>query len=295
MREPTFCAAVARTGGGKTYENICEILRVHLGNPAKSVPPRKVLIIDNNMEYRDDNKDVLKILAPYRIHIKTISYRQVPQFTNQRQIEVCRIVPVDDSGRLMKGKAFGEALNFALENFKSGLIVAEDFKAMTGDHLNDELISSLVTRRHADCDTLVSLQGLRMIQPKVMNVLKWIRLHKVTGFIKANDEKFDSYIPMISIAGNIIDEKYKLGGVNKYFFLKLDLENYIIRGNYQPRDFDEAVQKYMFENWGQTAGRKLQWRDVTTGKKKFNDQTAIQETLKEYTNQYSQYSPWHRK
>lgn len=295
-REPSFMAAIARTGGGKTYKNLEEMLEVHCGNRANGVPPRKILVIDNNNEYGNDNPDVKAILGSRGIRIKAIHYRQTPIFNRQRAIEICRVIPVERDGRIMKGKPFGDALNFALENFNSGLLVAEDFKAMTGDHLNDQLISSLVTRRHADVDTLVSLQGLKMIQPKLMNVLKWIRLHRVTGSISPSDEKFDSYIDMIGIGRQLVDEKFKLGGNFRFYHVYLDLERHVIRGAYTKADMEQAVSRYVADNWSQTAGRKMHHLDMNTGKSKYpNKLAALKATMGEYIEDYSQYSPRNQK
>lgn len=291
MREPTFIAAVGMTGGGKTVENMKQIRSVFFGNPQRNVPPHKTLILDNNMEYHNDNKDVKKILHPYGIGIKTIHWKQVPEFTRQRHIEVARVVPVDDNGAMLSGKKFGESLNFTLENFMGGFIVGEDFKAIAGNSLNEELIGQLVTRRHKGCDTLVSLQSLRMIQPTVMAVLKWIRMHQITGFIKSSDEKFDAYIQMINIAKNIVNNRYKLGGENEWFFIKIQLQKSFLMGQYTPEEFSFACQQYIFENYSQTVTKKMQWRDINSGKRIYTEKTALQEVLKEYTMQYSQYSP----
>lgn len=295
MREPTFIAAVGMTGVGKTVENMKQIRNVTLGNPGKGVKPRKTLILDNNMEYHNENKDVKSFLHPYGIGIKTIHYKDVAHFTRQSKIEVARIVPVDDNGKMLAGKKFGITLNFVLENFMGGLIVGEDFKAMTGNALNEELISLLVTRRHKGCDTLVSVQSLRMIQPALMAVLKWIRLHKTTGFIKPTDEKFDSYFDMINIAKKIVDNRYKLGGADERFFVKLELQKSFISGLYTSEEFNVASQEYLFENWNSTVGKKMQHRDIKSGQKIYNEKTALQAVLKEYVLQYSQYSPRRKK
>lgn len=293
-REPTFIAAVGMTGVGKTYENLKQIRSVVLGNSANGVPPRKTLIIDNNMEYRNDNKDVMAVLHPYGIGIKTIHYRDVPIFTRQRQIEVCRVIPVDDNGAMLAGKKFGTTLNSVLENFMGGFIVAEDFKAIAGNSLNEELLSLLVTRRHKGCDTLVSLQSLRMIQPALMAVLKWIRMHQITGFIKSSDEKFDSYIQMINIAKNMVNNRYKLGGEHERFFVKIQLQKSFMMGVYSQNEFIHACRQYIFENYSQTVKKKMQWRD-DSGKKMFTEETALRELLNEYSAQYSQYSPRYQK
>lgn len=293
-REPTFIAAIGMTGVGKTYENLKQIRRVLYGNAAKNVPPRKVLILDNNAEYRNDNRDVMEILGPYNMPIKTIHYKQVPDFTAQRHIECVRVVPFDDNGRILSGKEFGQTLNFVLEQFKNGLIVGEDFKAFTGNSLNEQLIGKLSTRRHSGCDTLVSLQGANMIQPTLLMVLKWIRLHKSLDPID-RAEKFKGKVALLSIAENMVNNRYKMGGENERFFVKVELQKSIITGAYTAEEFSAAAQEYIFENWAKTVSKKLQHRDIDTGKRKFNDKTALQEVLKEYTHQFSQYSPRYQK
>lgn len=294
MREPTFIAAVGMTGVGKTYQNLIQIRSVLMGNPHTNVMPRKVLLLDNNKEYDNSSDDVREILGKYGYYIKTIHYKQVPAFTRQAQIEACRIIPVDDRGQLLSGKEFGKVLNWVLNNFKGGFIVAEDFKSYAGTLLNDELIARLTTRRHTGCDTLVSLQGANMIHPTLLSVLKWIRLHKSLDNIERTD-KFKGKIALLTIAENIVNNRYRLGGVYERSFVKVELQKSIICGYYTPEEFSAAVQQYIFENYAQTVGKKLAWRDVSTGKKKYNDKAALQAVLEEYTNQYSQYAPRNRK
>lgn len=294
MREPTFIATIGMTGVGKTYENLMEMRRVLCGDPAKGVLPRKVLILDNNKEYNNDNDDVRTILGSYGFRIKTIHYKHTPLFTSQRKIECCRVIPVDDRGRLLSGKEFGLTLNFVLNHFKGGLIVGEDFKAFTGNSLNEELIGKLCTRRHTGCDTLVSLQGLNMIQPTLLAVLKWVRLHKSLDPIERS-EKFKGKEVLFSIAQNLVDNRYKLGGIHERFHVKVELQRSAIFGQYTKEEFSQAVQQYVFENWAKTVGKKMQWRDMHSGTKKFTEKTAMIEVINEYTLQYSQYSPRYKR
>lgn len=287
MREPTFIAAVGMTGVGKTYENLKQIRNVLCGNPAKKVAPHKVLIIDNNAEYRNDNKDVREILGPYNFYIKTIHYKQVPEFTQQSKVECCRIVPFDEYGRALGAKQFGESLVFTLDNFRGGLIVAEDFKAYTGNSLSLELIGKLATRRHFSCDTLVSLQGANMIQPTLLMVLKWIRLHKSLDPLERG-EKFKGKVQLLSIAQNLVDARYNMGGINERFFVKVELQRSAIYGMYSEAEFLTAAKKYIFEN--DTWKKRMKHRNEDTGKLIYTEQAAIQEEIREYTHLFSQYS-----
>lgn len=289
-REPTFIAAVGMTGVGKTYENLKQIRNVLCGNAAKGVPPRKVLIIDNNNEYINEGTDVRTILGPYRFYIKTIHYTQVPQFTSQSAIECCRIIPFNSNGRPMSVSEFGESLTYALDGFMNGFIVAEDFKAYTGNSLNTELMGKLATRRHSGSDTLVSLQGANMIHPTLLMVLKWIRLHKSLDPLERS-EKFKGKVALLSIAQNIIDARYNSGDTR--FFVKVELQRSAIHGLYTEKEFSDAVRKYIFENESQTWKRLHKYRD-DKGKKTHTEATAIAASIKEYTDLFSQYSTRNR-
>jgi flagellar biosynthesis GTPase FlhF len=52
MREPKLGVAVGRKGVGKTYTTTKLIDSYVVGNPAKGVKPRKVLILDVNDEFK---------------------------------------------------------------------------------------------------------------------------------------------------------------------------------------------------------------------------------------------------
>jgi hypothetical protein len=287
MREPTFIAAIGMTGVGKTFANLLQVRNVLLGNPQKNVPPRKVLMLDSSNEFRPDNKDIAQILTPYGLRVKTIHYKQVPDFVRQRHVEACRIIPVDDKGRLLAGKEFGDALNFVLQTFQGGLLVCEDFKGISGNSLNERLIGQLTTRRHAGCDTLISMQSINMIQPTLLAVLKWIRLHRSLDPVE-RASKFTGHQAMFTIAENIVNKKYNEG--NTRYFVKIDLQRGAIFGDYNPQEFEEALKQYIFENNSQTIGKRMKWRN-DDGTVKYTHKTALASLMSEFTQQYSRHSP----
>lgn len=292
MREPFFIAAIGTTGSGKTYQNIVQMRSVVLGNIQKHVAPRRVLILDSNMEFRQDNKDVQQILSPYGIGIKTIHYKDVYHFTRQRHVEICRIVPIDDNGRLLSGTKFAQQLNFVLENFVGGLLVCEDFKGLTGNSLNQELIQQLTTRRHAGCDTLISMQSLSMIQPTLLACLQWIRLHRTLDPVD-RDQKFKGLQTLLHIANNLIINRYNQG--DERFFIKISLLKSKLEGLYSQKEIEHAIRQYIYENYSNTVRKKMLWRDERTGKKIYTEESALKAVVEEYSNQYSQYSPRYRK
>jgi hypothetical protein len=285
-REPTFIGRIGMPGVGKTVANIIQAQKVLYGNPARGVPGRKVLFIDNNNEYRNDSRDI-KTFAP-NLYIKTIHPSWVSKFSASPYIEACRIVPFADNGQPLTPKEFGTALNTVLHNFRNGFLIAEDFKAYTGNSLNEELIGKLATRRHSGCDTLVSLQGAGMIVPTLWMAMKWLYMHKSLDPLNRSDGKFVGQIEFLSIAENMVNSKYDNG--QERFFLKVDLQRGLIYGAYTVADFEEAAKQYIFENWNKTAGKVLNYRD-DSGKKMYNDGAALQKTLSRYINYYSQFSP----
>jgi len=291
MREPFFIAAIGTTGSGKTYQNIVQMRSVVMGNMQKHVAPRRVLILDSNMEFRPDNKDVQQILGPYGIGIKTIHYKDVYHFTRQRQVEICRIVPVDDNGRLLSGQKFAQQLNFVLENFVGGLLVCEDFKGLTGNSLNQELIQQLTTRRHAGCDTLISMQSLSMIQPTLLACLQWIRLHRTLDPVD-RDQKFKGLQALLHIANNLIVNRYNQG--DERFFVKISLLKSKLEGMYTQKEIEYSIRQYIYENYSSTVKKKMLWRD-NNGKKLYTEESALKAVVQEYSNQYSQYSPRYSK
>lgn len=293
MREPSFIAAIGTTGSGKTYQNIVQMRSVILGNAKKNVAPRRVLILDSNMEFRADNRDVQQILGQYGIGIKTIHYKNVYHFTRQRQVEICRIIPVDDNGRLLSGQKFADQLNFVLENFVGGLLVCEDFKGLTGNSLNQELIQQLTTRRHAGCDTLISMQSLSMIQPTLLSVLTWIRLHRTLDPVD-RDQKFKGFQALLSIANNMINNRYQQGGEHERFFVKIELRKSKLEGQYTQKEIEYAIRQYIYENYSATVKKKMLWRN-DNGKKIYTEESALKAVVNEFSNQYSQYSQRYRK
>ena len=288
MREPTLIAAVGMPGVGKTYRNLIEIKKVLFGNPQKGVRPRKVLIIDNNNEYRNDNKDVQAILGSSGIYIKTIHPTDVAKFGSSKIIELCRIIPFTDRGAPMSLKEFADTLNFILTYFSDGLLIAEDFKAYTGNSLNQELMGKLATRRHSGCDTLLSLQGMGMIVPALWTNLKWVRLHKTTDPLERSDGKFKGQIQFLTLAEKIVSHRYRSG--DERAFVHIDLLKGRVYGNYTEQEFDFAAQQYIFENWSKTGGLLMKHLDLDTGKAKYNKHKALNKYLTDLRNDFSQYT-----
>lgn len=285
MREPTFIAAVGAPGNGKTRENIQMIKKVLMGVPEKNVMPQKVLVVDANDELGDKNKDVIEA----GIRIKSIHVSQISSFSASKYIEACRIRPFNDKGQAMSLNEIADVLNEVMYKYKNGLLIAEDFKSYAGDAMKQDLVSRLCTRRHSGTDTVVSLQGIGMILPKMWSNLKWLRLHKINESMSRHQNKFPEKIDYLSIAENIVNKKYTQGGLNEYFFVMIDLMRGFIYGKYTQEEFNIAASEYIGENWSNTAGKYMNKRNLK-GKKIYTEETAMKACLNNFAWHYSQFS-----
>lgn len=284
MREPTFIAAVGMPGVGKTYQNIQQIRRVLLGNPAKGVKPQKVLIFDVNNEYHNRNPDV----RAAGIRIKTIHPNQVARFSASKYIECCRIQPFNDNGHPMSLEEMSDTATKIMFYYRNGLLIAEDFKTFAADSMKSDFVSRLCTRRHSGADTLVSLQDIGMVQPKVWSNLKWLRLHKISDSVLRYKQKYPGKVEYLSIAENMINDKFYHG--DERFYLMIDLVRGYIHGVYTPQEFEKAARQYISQNWASTVGLLLNERD-DKWKKKYTEQSAAQAVLNRLILSFSQYSP----
>ena len=284
MREPTFIATVGMPGVGKTYQNIQQIRKVLQGNPSKNVKPQKVLIFDCNNEYRNDNPDV----RTAGIYITPIHIKQVSDFSASSYIQACRIAPFNNKGHPMSLDELSNGLTTIMQRYRNGLLLAEDFKSFAGDSMKADLVSRLCTRRHSGSDTLVSVQDIGLIAPKVWMNLKWLRLHMIGDLIIRYKDSYPGKIEYLSIAENMIRTKFYAG--DERFYLMIDLTKGFIYGQYTPEEFNKATRQYISQNWKNTVGRVQDERDDKWNKVHKDEKTAAALVMNRYVESYSQYS-----
>lgn len=278
-REPLFECATGFPGVGKTYKNIEKAKRAII-HPHY---PQKVLVVDGKDEYGPDEDDIREI----QLYAKPIHISQVPNFTASKFIECCRIRPYNDYGHALDLGEIRDMLIKVMKTFKNGYLIVEDFKRFAGSSIKMELMDKLCTLRGSGNDVLVSIQSPGQITPVMWTNLKYLRMHMATETVADYGNNCGDKIHYISIAENMLHKQFYEG--NRWFNLLIDLEQGIIYGKYSQAMFVEAARKYINENWGKTAGKRMNYRD-DLGRKKDDAAKAIQECLYEYTYMYSQFS-----
>lgn len=286
-REPTFIATIGVPGGGKTFQNIQQIRRVIQGKPG-GAPPKKVLVFDSNDEYRNDSADVIR----GGVYIKPIWLHQVAAFSASKFVEACRIRPFKRDGSPMSLHDLTEGLIKVMGDFRDGLLIAEDFKSFSGDSIKQDLVSKLCTRRHSGSDTLVSLQDIGLVAPRVWMNLKWLRMHKLADRIIKYKDNYPGKIKYLSIAENMVDNRYFSGKKDdERFFVMVDLMKGYIYGKYTPEEFNVAARQYISQNWKSTVGAITAERDQQWNQIHKDEKVAASMALNQLVLSYSQYSP----
>lgn len=279
-REPTFEVATGFPGVGKTRKNM-EIAKREITKPNN---PQKVLIIDGKDEYGPEEEDIRHV----GLYAKPIHISQVANFSASKFIECCRIRPFNDRGAPLDLGEIQELLLLVMKLYKNNFLIVEDFKRFAGNgSVKMALIDKLCTLRGSGNDVLVSIQSVGQVSPVMWQNLKYLRMHMSTDTVISYQDRYQEKIDFMSIAENMIKKEFYEG--NRYFSLRIDLEQGFIYGKYSQAMFVEAAKKYIFENWNKTGAKKLNYRDEL-GKKKNDDAKAIQECLYEYTYMYSQFS-----
>jgi len=265
MREPKLLVAVGKKGVGKSYTTEKMIHNYVNGNPANGVAPRRVLIIDVNDEYAN---------------IKAIRIEDVTLFSIHPIVEARRIRPFLDDGTKMTLDDIANTLFTILQTFRNGLLLVEDINKYISDTMPNDLVGAICTNRHIGVDIIMHYQSIGRITSKVWQNVNIIRLHKFTDTVKRHKHKYEDKVEYLSIAEIIINTKNE---VNKHFFLFADVDDEKIYGAFSKTDFENAVNKYISENYSQLISPLLKARDER-GKKVHSTQSAMAEIKKRLMN-----------
>ena len=279
LREPMVMIATGKKGVGKSVATIQMIYKYVNGNPAKGVPPRKCLIFDVNNEFS-------YFKMPDGMHsIKALAIKDILKFTVHPKIEVRRIRPFWDDGTKMSISDMNEVLGIILDNYRNGLLLVEDINKYTNDTLKGDLVGSLATVRHIGVDLIAHYQSIgRAANPKLLGNTRIIRLHKTNDTVSRHKNKFEERAEILQIAESIVDKKYQEG--DKRYYLFVDIDDSKIRGKFDKKDIEYAIQDYVSKNHSALVKPLLLKIDLKTGKKLYNAQTALQQVLKDLRSKY---------
>lgn len=238
QRETGMLVTAASQGTGKTYQNMIVISKAIKDKIENGVKGRKVLILDTNGEYTQEQFS--KNGHP-NFPVKIISVKDVFDWCRSSKIECRRIdmksLHIDDKLKI---------LTYCMQVVRNCLIVLEDINTITTDvnHIKS-LVSSVVNLRHKGVDVIVSYQSLRAVEPRILSNCRWIRLHYSLGDVSDIKNKLNEP-EMTKLAQLIINQKYYNG--DKRFFLYIYQAPPKLVGNFTKEDFLDACKKFLLLN-----------------------------------------------
>ncbi|WP_299459061.1 hypothetical protein [uncultured Microscilla sp.] len=207
-------------------------------------------------------------------HWEEVKLADVPYLTGQG---CYRVSPVDEYGEHTDNLL--PILLYLLKWFSNGLLIAEDINTISVGLATHALIKVIVNVRHKGLDLLLNFQSPRAVAPRILDNLKWIRLHKSASF-KKTVENYESK----RIAELIIRQQVKEGNYRCYLYL--DHAKNLIKGasNHQIK---MAAREYLTENISQvkqTIYVKL--------KIKKDSETAREKALNYYLKEKNYFQPY---
>lgn len=225
LREPKLVIATGQKGVGKTYTTIQLIEQYIRSNPQTGKEGRKVLIYDVNMEY-----------TQYR----AIALKDVKRFTMQKKIEVRRVLPRLEDGRIdedMMG-----IMEQILKSFAGGMLILEDINRYLIGTQTQKIINAITTNRHRDLDIVIHLQSLAALTPRLWQNTSVIRFHKQQDLIHRYKDRVP-YLEQLRIAEILVNNNFFKG--NERFFCYVSGEESYIRGEFSKLSLLDACKEYV--------------------------------------------------
>jgi len=264
LREPILMCVTGKKGVGKTYTTLKHIDDYTKDNRKTGKKGRKVLIYDVNMEYT---------------MFKAINVKDVHKFTHQKKVEVRRILPINEDGKMADLTQMLEILSNIIENFRGGMLILEDINRYLIQSKTTDVIGLLATNRHRDLDIICHFQSLSALDPRMWQNTSFVRFHAQIDDIKRYAQRIPNF-EMFKIAQCLVEYKYlKLNNKRFYCFIACD-ENYIA-GDFDKSDFQKACIDYLEKYPRQVNEIQKKYGSGFEGRKK-----AIQAIIKEFFQKY---------
>jgi hypothetical protein len=278
MRNPFLLIASAVQGGGKSVETVRQMLYQAYVSKHK----RSGILYDTNNEFGSVEIDGV-------IHkIQTITVNELVSFGNNPKTEVRRIVPFHPNGQPMDAIDSEKLLMRVLKETRNCTLLIEDLNTIYGDALPVSISGLLCNVRHRNCDVIFHIQSVGRLLPKILQNCKIIRYHYQLDSVSDSAGKLSGEIEIFSIAEQIVNKKYEEGDIR--FFVYIYRETKKIKGNFSPKMFSEAIQRYISDNPKTTAN--LEKRRDANGKKMLTYEQAVEiKTLELFKKYYGNVLP----
>lgn len=241
-REAKLIIVTGRKRIGKSNET----LRYLFNEYVKGIHPRKVLIFDPNNEY--GNYRVFDKDQDYIVKVDMIGHNDIMAFNKQKQIEMRRIVPINNYGKPLMPDEQDELIVKMMVEFRGGCLFIDDLNTVFGDTLPKKVSGFFSNNAHRDCDILMQMQSVGRVLPKMWQNTNGVRFHKQLDSIKSSKGKLQDDYEIFQIAEQLVNFQYKNG--NKRFFVWVDKDENKIRGAFNKPMFERAIIDYLEENPG---------------------------------------------
>jgi hypothetical protein len=237
-REARMLIATGFKGVGKTRATIDMLLKDYIrGNVALGIRPRRVLILDVNDEYGEYG-------------IKALDPKDIQLFMRHPTIEIRRLRPfIIDKGvpRKLTIDEILKLLNYVLGVYAGGCLLIEDINKIVGDAMTQDLMGTICTSRHINCDIIMHYQSIARPLPKIWQNTDIIRFHWQSDDVMSSKGKLMENTEPLKICQMIVNyEKYEKN--NPRFYVYFDRNKNCIIGNFTKQTFDFILDEYISEN-----------------------------------------------
>jgi len=292
-RQPIFITVAGRKNVGKTYTTIQLCKKYLIGDKNNKIKGRKVLIFDTNNEKSYSKIKTININNFFNKNEKNyIKIFSSPKY----KIDIRRIVPFNPyTGQPLSTDEIASLLIYVLENYYGGLLVIEDIIRFVSDSVQKDIVGSLATMRHKNCDIITHFQyKKKLFNPKIYGNTDMIRIHKT------NDSFYD-YLPQIKGDKNLLlisehlveyqnsKSKYlirKDDGKTIYsYYCYADLLSGKIIGEYDEKTIYDVLDKFISVNSKTILKELLNEINPNTGKQKYTFAEAYEIKKKQLMNE----------
>lgn len=268
-RECGMLTTAGAQGVGKTYQNMHIIKDYVKDKFDNGVKGRKVLILDTNGEYTDDQFAKNDIPG---FKVKTLKVKDVKAWCSTDNTE-CRRIDM----KSIKPKEKKAIVEHVCTVYRLGMLVLEDINTyiISLTHMED-IVGALVNLRHKGVDVLISFQSLRPVEPRIWQNSRWVRMHYQADNV--NDIKGKLTDPtLFKISQYLINARY-FNGDKRFFVYILNLDKKV-EGDFTVEEFNDACEQYLRSN-------KKYIKEYREAKKLKTDEEAIEGQTKLYKEQY---------
>ena len=224
-----FIIKCGKRGSGKTNKTIDQLHR------SVNEKRRTVLIFDiqnefGNYLYRRDPEQ--------RIGYKTMELRHVARYSLQTIPEIRRLIPFDENGNPFGTDELIENLIYVFNNYRNGVLLAEDFSSLITDSMPGDIFGKLCTLRQRGVDVVAHFQLVgKAAHPKIISSVNAIYLHKTEDSVRRYLDRFLEKSEIMMLAENIVEGRYRYGMKNSvynekgiYFNVQVDIDKMKIHG-----------------------------------------------------------------